>query len=420
MTASAAFAVLAHPRFRLLVALRIVSATAIGMVQAALATYVLLSPERAASPATMAVSFALLLLPYSLLGPFAGVLLDRLWRRQVLVVVLVAQALVCLAIAAQTLGGDEGALLAVSVLVLLGANRFVLAGLSAATPHLVPQDQLVPANAYAPTLGTGASVAGGLIGVAVRAGAGGGDRGAAVAIVVAAACAVAAALLASRFGRRELGPSHDEGRESVHDVVRGLVNGARQLRARPPAARAIGLVAAQRATFGMLTALALLQARARNPGDSAIAELALGATLAGAGALLAALATPQVTRRLSQPLWSAIGVTVGTVGAGVGLATVSVPGLLVGAAFLGAGGQAAKVCTDTTVQEAIDDDHRGRVFTLYDMAVNVAIVTGVVLTVVLAAADGSGLTVPVLMAVVGVGASVWLLARSRADRTLRP
>lgn len=410
-------AVLAGPRFRLLIAVRVVGASAIGMVQAALATYVLLSPERAASPATLAASFAILLLPYSLLGPFAGVLLDRLWRRQVLVVVLALQAVVCLGIAALAARGDDGALLAVTVLVLLGANRFVLAGISAGTPHVVAREELTAANAFAPTLGTAASVVGGLLGVGVRALGGGGDRGAAVTIVVAGATCLCAALVASRFHARELGPSQDEGRESLRAVLPGLVRGARHLAQRPPAWRGIALVAAQRSTFGIVTALALLQARSRDPGDAAIAELALAAACAGAGALVAALVTPVAVRRIRAVAWSTGAVALGTTVGAVGLAANSVPGLLVGAAAVGAGGQAAKVCTDTTVQALVDDDHRGRVFTLYDMAVNIAIVAGVALAVTLAPADGAGALVPILMVVVGLVAASAVFVAGRRTRT---
>ncbi len=407
------FAVLAGPRFRLLVAVRVVGASAIGMVQAALATYVLLSPERAASPATMAASFAILLLPYSLLGPFAGVLLDRLWRRQVLVTVLALQALVCLGIAALAARGDDGATLAVTVLLLLGANRFVLAGISAGTPHVVAPAQLTAANAFAPTLGTAASVVGGLLGVGVRALSGGGDRGAAVTIVVAGVTCLCAALVASRFGARELGPSRDEGRESLRAVVPGLVRGAHHLAQRPAAWHGIALVAAQRSTFGIVTALALLQARTRDPGDAAIAELALAAACAGAGALVAALLTPLAVRRIRALTWATGAVALGTTVGALGLATNTVTGLLVGAAGIGAGGQAAKVCTDTTVQALVDDDHRGRVFTLYDMAVNIAIVAGVATAVALAPADGAGALVPAVMVAVGLAAALAVFVAGR-------
>ena len=54
------------------------------MFQAALGGAVLFNPERQADPLAVAAGLAVLLLPYSLIGPFAGALLDRWDRRRVL------------------------------------------------------------------------------------------------------------------------------------------------------------------------------------------------------------------------------------------------------------------------------------------------------------------------------------------------
>lgn len=70
--------------FRRLLAVRLLSQLSDGVFQVALAAYVVFSPEKQASPAAIASAMAVLLLPYSLLGPFTGVLLDRWRRRQVL------------------------------------------------------------------------------------------------------------------------------------------------------------------------------------------------------------------------------------------------------------------------------------------------------------------------------------------------
>jgi len=42
--------------------------------------------------------------------------------------------------------------------------------------------------------------------------------------------------------------------------------------------------------------------------------------------------------------------------------------------LIGFVGQAVKICVDTTLQECIDDGHRGRVFSVYDTLVNVTFV----------------------------------------------
>ncbi len=67
--------------FRRLLRVRLSGQFADGLFQAALFSAVFFNPERATSAGQAAAAFATLLLPYSVVGPFAGVLLDR-WRRQ--------------------------------------------------------------------------------------------------------------------------------------------------------------------------------------------------------------------------------------------------------------------------------------------------------------------------------------------------
>ena len=83
--------VLRAPGFARLLAVRLTGQFGDGVFQASLAGTVLFNPERQASATDVAAGFAVLLLPYSLVGPFAGVLLDRWWRQRVLVLANVAR-----------------------------------------------------------------------------------------------------------------------------------------------------------------------------------------------------------------------------------------------------------------------------------------------------------------------------------------
>ena len=74
------------PDFWRLLKLRAASQFGDGLFQAGLAGGLLFNPERAADPWAVAGAFAVLFLPYSVLGPFAGALLDRWDRRLVLIV----------------------------------------------------------------------------------------------------------------------------------------------------------------------------------------------------------------------------------------------------------------------------------------------------------------------------------------------
>src|SRR4051795_1510380 len=94
--------------FRRLLATRLFSQFGDGVFQAALAGTVLFNPQRAADPVDVAAGFAILLLPYSLVGPFAGVWLDRGSRRSVLLRANVLRGGLVAVVAALILGGVDG------------------------------------------------------------------------------------------------------------------------------------------------------------------------------------------------------------------------------------------------------------------------------------------------------------------------
>src|SRR5438309_6352915 len=64
---------------------RTVAQSADGIFQASLASAVFFNPDHQTDPRQAAAGFVILLLPYSLVGPFAGVFLDRWHRQRVLV-----------------------------------------------------------------------------------------------------------------------------------------------------------------------------------------------------------------------------------------------------------------------------------------------------------------------------------------------
>ena len=91
-------AVLRQGGFRRLFGVRLAGQFGDGVFQAALAGAVLFDPQRSANAADIASGFAVLLLPYSLIGPFAGVLLDRWWRQRVLTYANLIRALAVIGI----------------------------------------------------------------------------------------------------------------------------------------------------------------------------------------------------------------------------------------------------------------------------------------------------------------------------------
>jgi hypothetical protein len=75
-------------------------------------------------------------------------------------------------------------------------------------------------------------------------------------------------------------------------------------------------------------------------------------------------------------------------------------------------GQSLKVTNDALVQSKIDDIYRGRVFSVYDVIVNGAIVSGAVFAALLLPNTGDAFLVPLIVAVVYLTAGIRLL-RSR-------
>lgn len=395
--------VLRRRSFLSLVAIRVTGQIGDGMVQAALTSFVLFSPERQATPLKIAAAFGILLLPYSVFGPFIGILIDRWPRQQLLFWVSLIRSLSVFLIIAVVRTGNDGWLLGLAVLVSLGIGRFLGATQSACLPHVVQDRELVTGNAFAPTAGTIASAVGGLMGVTISQVAG--DSGTTVALLVAALMQVWAASVATRIGRRELGPDRPTlgWLEQVQKVARELFEGWRQLGRKPRALRAMLVVVFHRSAFGMVTVTAIVMMRhslnSFTDTDSALVELAITVGGAAIGALIGAALAPPLASRLGISRLSRRALVIGAAGTALFLtlvivgpkSLVAVPSLVLAGAFIGWVGQTVKVCGDTVMQESIEDAHLGRVFAIYDMAVNVGLFSGILLAAVWLPVDGRSL-----------------------------
>jgi MFS family permease len=411
--------VLRRADFRRLFATRIASQTADGVFQASLAGAVLFNPERAATPAQVAAGFAVLLLPYSVVGPFAGVLIDR-WRRQRILVLASLFRCLAVAVVAVLIGtGVGGFPLYLSALVVVSANRFILSALSAALPHVVDPPTLITANALSTTIGTVVTTVGGGLALLVRLGVGSNNSGYAVIAISSAAGYALAAAAARGFDRDLLGPDNAERsrRETVGDVVRGLVAGARHVRRLPQTAYALAAIGAHRFFYGISTIATLLLYRNYFHDEgffrAGLAGLGQAFAAAAVGVLLAALVTPAATRRVGKPAWIAIvfalaALTEATLGLPFRMQTLVPAGLLL--AFVA---QGSKICVDTIVQETVEDEFRGRVFSFYDTLFNVTFVAAAVVGAIVL--PPTGRSYPVL-ALIAAGYAVTALLYGSASR----
>ncbi len=399
--------------FRRLFGTRLLAQASDGIFQVALASYVFFSPERQPSASAVAVAFATLLLPYSLVGPFAGVLLDRWRRRQVLVWANVIRAVMVLGVGALVLAGTEGPLFYASALAVLSVNRFFLAGLSAALPHVVAGSELIMANSVSTTSGTVAAVIGGSIGYLARSLFGDGSGGTAGILCLSALTYLLSALVATRMARDRLGPDLDRTdtgagqpaggtRAALLAVASGMVQGARHVRERAAAGRALAAIAAHRFFYGVSTIMMILLYRNyfNDPADTeaGLAGLAIIVAASGLGYLIAAVITPAGARRLTKPGWIAASFFVATVVQLTLAGTFREPLVVLAAFFLGIVAQGAKICVDTIVQSTVDDAFRGRVFSFYDVLYNVSFVAAAAFAATLLPTEGKSHLVIVIVA----------------------
>ena len=413
--------VLALGSFRWLFIARLFSQTADGFLQAALATFVLFSPERQASASGVALVFATLLLPYSLIGPFVGVFLDRWQRRNVLVVGNLIRGAVIAVIAWQVLRGHSGPDLFLTVLAALACNRVVLTAQAVSLANTVPAESLVLANSFAPTAGTVISAVATVVGALIRT-AVGGDTGSLVVVVLSCLAVILSALSAARIDRGVLGP-HDVQFDTVRDVLVGLREGAQHLRTRVIVVRAMAMVVMHRIMFGLLLVTALVLARntfnSPTDADAALRDISLIGGAASIGAFVGAVLTPAAVRRMGLVIWPAAILSAGAV---IGIGTWLMERIAVmvfGAVVVGIAATAVKVCADSLAQRDVHDDHRGRVFSLYDVALNVGLMTGITLGALLLPASGQLPALLIAMALVVLGVC-GLHVRTFAATTERP
>ncbi|MDV9187287.1 MFS transporter [Streptomyces sp. SR27] len=403
--------------FRRLLAVRLLSQCADGVYQVALATYVVFSPEKQTSAAAIASAMAILLLPYSLVGPFAGVLLDRWQRRQVFLYGNLLRALLACGTAVLVLASVPDWLFYASALSVTAVNRFVLAGLSASLPRVVDEERLVLANSLSPTAGTLAATLGGGLAFGVQLLA---DNSNATVVASGALLYLAAALASLRMPRELLGPDPKPEpaplTSALASTARGLAAGLRHLSERRPAARALAAVTLMRFCYGALFVTVLMLCRYAWSSTEAegLGLLGLAVAASGAGFFAAAVISPWAVGRLGPFGWMTVcAATAAVLEPALGLTFAPTP-FLVAAFVLGLITQGGKIATDTVVQTSVDDAYRGRVFALYDVLFNVAFVSAAGVAALMLPPDGRSALLIVLVAVIYAGIALGL---RRGERT---
>jgi MFS family permease len=362
-----------------------------GLFQAGLAGALLFNPDRAADPMAIARAFTVLFLPYSLLGPFAGALMDRWDRRLVLVGANVGRLILIVGIGTilALRAGDMPLLIA--ALFANGLARFVASGLSASLPHVVPREQVVTMNSVATAAGAAAAFVGANFMLVPRFLVGAGDRGASAVIFLTAIPVGLALVLSLRFGARVLGP--DDTKRAIHGsvvyaVITGWLHGARTVAQRPTVAATLSGLAAHRMVVGINSLVMLVLVHhlpASDGGGLGIALVFFAAS--GLGAFLSNLLTPSAVRRWGRYATANGALVVAAIvqipGAGLRIPVMVVCGFLLGVA-----GQMVKLCADSAMQMDVDDALRGHVFAVQDALFWVAFIVSITVTATAIPDDG--------------------------------
>ena len=340
--------------FRRLFAVRLLSQGSDGVFQVALVSTVLFSPERAPTVGAIALAFATILVPLTILGPFVGVFLDRWSRRRILMVSNAIRVVLLLVIALLVVRDDIGWLFYLFVLASFSVNRFLLAGLSASLPHVVSREFLVTANGVSPTCGTLAYLCGLAFGGAVHAL----WHSDGIVLVVAAVSYLVSALLAWRLPN--IGPDLEKVDSAVRlaldNVVRGLRDATRHV---PALGRlALGVVGAGQLPYGVMIVGTILLFRnyfERANVGAGLGGFGLAVGASGLGLAVAALVTPSMTKRYGMRGY----VTALSVLAALMMvfpAALFTPWAVVVSAFgLGVTTRGVRICVDTTLQRVVGD-----------------------------------------------------------------
>lgn len=421
-----------HHKFRKLLAVRVVTQASDGTLQVGMASYVLFSPQSQPNAWAIAAVLAITLLPFSVIGPFVSVVLDRWSRQRVAMWTDSVRGLIAIALGALIVTGDRGpavqTTLYILLLVAMSLNRFLMAGLSAGLPHTIDRDEFLLASSVMPVVGPLGVLIGGVIAGAIRLlftpEPFTSYQADALVFAISAGLFVVSVALSSRFGKHDLGPDPAERAHvrTVAEIARGLRDAFTHLGEQGPAALSLGVIGVARLLFGVWTVAMLLAWRNHfhevGQVKGAIGDVGIWGGATGVGFVMSAALVPALAARVG------LRKTVAVLVAASGVAMM-VPGAFFGtkialyvAGFLiGWFAQSLKICVDTTFQAHVTDFYKGRAFVIYDVVFNAALVAAAVIGALVLPADG--VSVPVFVGVAlsyaFVAVAFWVRSRRFGD-----
>jgi predicted MFS family arabinose efflux permease len=352
--------------FRKLLAIRLIGQCGDGLFQASLVASVVFAPEDQATTVGLFKAYLIVALPFTVVGPFVGVFIDRWQRRKILVVAPLLKAVL---VGAALLDPSTQALpFYAGTLLLLSVNRFGLATAQAIVPRLVPTQDLLMANSLATVGGTVALLTGVFVGGQIIDAA-----GSSVSVVVAAGVGwLVVSWIASRI-RNPLTPHTLPGspellRHEVRRVLVELADGATRLVRTPRALGPITSITLDQIGQGIILTLSLVVFREEfGEGVSSFSNL-IGA--GGIGVMLGIASVGWLEDRFPKERIVGGAFVVGGCTLLVVAAILTDVAILLAAFVIGLSFAWKKIPVDTMVQESLPDGFRGRVFSVYDVFYN--------------------------------------------------
>jgi len=387
---------LASTDFRFLLGGRLVSQLGDGIFQAYLIDRVVFLSAENGTAVAVAKAFALLVIPFSLVGPATGVIIDRWSRRRILAVTPLVRALAALGLLFVSGQGTEWPLYALA-LVVVSLNRFYLATAGAVMPSLVPDKDLLVGNSLSAATGTVLTFVG-LVGGTQLANAIG-TRGL---LAITVVCWPLSSFLAIRIRNRLQASRPDErlGAE-LRRVAGELVRGARRLAATPAALGSITSVSFDQFLIGLITVLSVVVFK--NEFRQGVASYGRIVGAGGVGVLVGSATVGWSEGRLTKPQIMSVAFALAGAVCLLGSIRIVGPSIILISFTLGLTYPWRKVPADTMVQESIPDRYRGRVFALYDMMFSLPRVISAALAILLIQHLSSG----VYVAIVGAAYLLW-------------
>jgi MFS family permease len=361
-----------------------------GTLQVGLASYVLLSPEQQPDAWSIAMVLAITMLPFSIIGPFISLLLDRWPRQRILVGTDGLRCVIALAVGVLVWGGARQnpahILLLLLLLVAMSLNRFLLAALTAGLEHTIDRREYLTASSIMPIIGPLGMMIGVVIAAAVRLLGGRWmpvHHADTIIFCISAVLFAFSAFLGTRFGRNELGPTVPDTSRRASQVLHGILDGFRHLGSLPQVGAGLGLIGAQRLLFGVYSVAMMLGYRnyfhAKADVNAAMGDMAAWGVVMGAGFVLSAAFMPRLVRGTGMKRALILLMAGTAVVQALPGALLNRWGLLIASFFIGLFAQSLKAGVDTVCQAHIDDAYKGRVFIVYDMIYNALYVGGAVL-----------------------------------------